>query len=122
MEQENGKPVLPSTVVKHLFTALSQGHPVDLSKVALASPPPTRSQWEALTDAEAAIKRSVVEEKVQMNELLVPFLPEAAIPFAERSAEDFAKLAPWYPLVDWYFGLRRAGIEPQFDSKRPRHV
>ena len=90
MSQENGKVVQPSTVSKHLFTALSQGRSLNLRKLAAAQPPPSRTQWEQLTDAEAAIGKSVVEENVNMTTLLEPVLPEAVVPWAERTEEQKA--------------------------------
>ncbi|KAL1520774.1 hypothetical protein AB1Y20_022339 [Prymnesium parvum] len=120
MQQESGKPVLTSTIVKHLLTACTHGHAVDLDRLSRTSATPSRAQWELLSNAEVSLGKSVVDENVGPIALLEPFLPEAAVPFAERTEAQTAKLQSWYPRVDWYLTLRRAGITPSFESKRAR--
>ena len=94
MTQESGKAIQASTVSKHLFTALSQGRPINLRKLAAAVPPPSRTQWAQLTDAEAAIGKDVVGENVLLTALLEPVLPEALVPWTDRTEEEKATVPP----------------------------
>jgi hypothetical protein len=55
MTQESGKPVKPSTVCGHLFTAWAAGWPMPLRPLAAAVPVPTQAEWEAMERAETTI-------------------------------------------------------------------
>ena len=62
------------------------------------------------------------DEKLNKTALLAAFMPEAEKPFAERTPQDSATLAKWFGLVDWFTGLRRVALAPNFgpDPKRRR--
>ena len=113
MQQPSGKPVQTSTVVGHVLTALTQGRPVDLGRLATFLPAPTLADWEALREAEDAAGVDVVaDDKVQMTALLKTFLPAASKEFGERTPADKATLDQWYGRCHWYMALRRVGYAP----------
>ena len=118
-----GKAIQASTVVGHIFSAVQAGKPVELQRLAVHAPPPSRDEWEQLGDAEARTGVDVVkDDKLNKTNLLAAFLPEAEKKFDERTERDKALLAHWFPLVDWYVSLRRVGHAPSFghDLKRQR--
>jgi hypothetical protein len=120
LTQESGKPIQPSTVTSHLMTALTQGRPMPLERlaqqaVAHGCAPPTESEWEQLTSAEAATAMDVVKtEKVLMTDLLKSFLPAAEKEFAARSEAEKAVLNVWYGKINWFMALRRIGMPLSF--------
>lgn len=120
LTQTSGKPIQPSTVLGHLLTALTHGRALDLSELVqqaavLGCAPPTRGEWEQLSEAAAAATIDVVKkEKVVHAELLNGFLPQAAKPVAQRTESDKAILGVWYPRVAWYIALRRIALDPSF--------
>jgi RecQ family ATP-dependent DNA helicase len=128
LSQPNGKPILPSTVVGHALTALTQGRPVDLHRVAGTSGGglPSLREWGMLRDAELSTGIDcVADERAGMKALLADFVPAATKPPDESTPEDKAALAPWYDKCKWFFALRRVGYDPADDSaehgaKRPR--
>lgn len=110
-------------MVGHIFSAVQAGKPVELQRLAVHAPPPSRDEWEQLADAEARTGVDVVkDDKLNKTNLLAAFLPEAEKKFDERTERDKALLAHWFPLVDWYVSLRRVGHAPSFghDLKRQR--
>mmetsp|Transcript_48635 Transcript_48635/g.95349 ORF Transcript_48635/g.95349 Transcript_48635/m.95349 type:complete len:109 (+) Transcript_48635:669-995(+) len=106
--------VKPATIVGHLHTAMLHGHSVDLARLALASPPPTRQQWEQMQEAAAVAKLDVVGTKEFFSkEFIKNIVGEEAPP------EDYY---PWYPLVTWWLTLQRTKIPVSFgtQAKRPK--
>ena len=122
LTQENGKPIQPSTVLNHLMSALLQGRPMELQRLAQQAAaaqcsPPSQEEWDMLTSAEAAAVVDVAKvEKVAQTDLLKAFLPEAEKPYAERTEVEKEKLAAWYPKCTWFMAMRRVGLTPSFEQ------
>lgn len=130
LTQENGKSIQPSTVLGHLLTALTQGRPLALDRLAHQAAaqnclPPTQSEWEQLASAEAGSAIDVAKtEKLIMTDLLKTFLPAAEKDFKERSDDEKAVIALWYGRLHWFTAMRRIGLQPSFAmggaAKKPR--
>ena len=123
IRQPNGKPVNTSTVVGHALTALTQGRPVDIQKLAGGGVPSVR-EWGLLRDAELSTGIDcVADAAAKMTDLLADFVPAAAKAAEDKTPEDKALLATWYDKVKWFFALRRVGYDPTdaaHAAKRPR--
>lgn len=127
MSPANGKPIQMNTVVGHVLDGLVQGRPVPLERLSQFIPPPTKSEWEQLQEAEAATGMSVVDDpnssglggsRFTMTEFLRPIMGDAFvdIPFADRTDDDKAKFGHWCEKLKWYMALRRVGYEPTFSE------
>lgn len=123
----NGKPIQMATVVSHVLDGLVQGRPVPLDRLAQFLPPPTKSEWEQLREAEDATGMSVVDDpntsgrggsKFTMTEFLRPIMGDAFVdtPYNERTEEDKALFGNWCNALKWYMALRRVGYEPTFSD------
>lgn len=123
----NGKPIQMATVVGHVLDGLVQGRPVPLDRLAQFMPPPSKSEWEQLQDAEAATGMSVVGDpntsgpgssKFTMTEFLRPIMGDAFVdtPYNERTEEDKEKFGHWCNSLKWYMALRRIDYQPTFSE------
>lgn len=124
---ENGKPIQMNTVIGHILDGLVQGRQVPLDRLATFLPPPTKSEWEQLENAEAATGMNVVGDpntsgpggsKFTMTEFLRPIMGDAFVdtPFNERAEEDKERFGHWCNAMKWYLALRRVGYEPTFSD------
>lgn len=127
MSPVNGKPIQMNTVVGHVLDGLVQGRPVPLDRLAQFIPPPTKSEWEHLREAEAATGMSVVDDpntcgpggnKFSLTEFLRPIMGDAFVdtPYTERTSEDKARFGHWCDKLKWYMALRRVNFEPTFSE------
>ena len=127
MSPANGKPIQMNTVVGHILDGLVLGRPVPLNRLAQFLPPPTKSEWQELKEAEATTGMSVVGDpntsglggsKFTLTEFLRPIMGDSFVdtPFTERTVEDKAKFGHWCDMMKWYMALRRVGYEPTFSE------
>lgn len=117
-------PAQTSTIIGHVFTALSHGRPVDLARLASQAGsemvPPTRAEWEQLAGAEAAKSMDCTsDEKFSMTACLAAFVPAAEKPFDQRTGGEKEALNAWFNKFNWYIALRRAQIQPTFSGAAP---
>jgi hypothetical protein len=115
--QSDGKPIQAATVVSHLLTALTNGHPLALKRVTEVSPLPTVAEWNLLALCESRTKidvcRNVNDSHFPMTEFLVPILGNAFAlkKISERTQDEKEKLSKYIKLVTWYIALRRIGYK-----------
>ncbi|EOD08626.1 hypothetical protein EMIHUDRAFT_438278 [Emiliania huxleyi CCMP1516] len=120
LTQVSGKAILPSTVSGHLLTALVQGRPVDLARLAQqvtaqGLAPPSEDEWDRLESAEAASGIDVVTTlKLVKTDMCKVFLPAAEKEWAERDDAEKAEVSYWYAKLDWYTAFRKVGLVPSF--------
>jgi hypothetical protein len=114
MTQPGGKPVLVSTVLGHLLQALTLGHPVDLARLAAADPTgvPSRAEWLAFDEAEAAEGVDVTTAEVALKPLARRVVGEAAFDAEPKSDAQRAHEAAWYQKLRWWSHLKAAGWAP----------
>eukprot|EP00547_Thalassionema_nitzschioides_P012746 CAMPEP_0194262828 /NCGR_PEP_ID=MMETSP0158-20130606/46739_1 /TAXON_ID=33649 /ORGANISM="Thalassionema nitzschioides, Strain L26-B" /LENGTH=1147 /DNA_ID=CAMNT_0039002989 /DNA_START=125 /DNA_END=3566 /DNA_ORIENTATION=- len=62
MSPLNGRPITVSTVIGHIFEGVLSGRPIDLSRLATLSTPPTKSEWDTLSRMEAETGICVTED------------------------------------------------------------
>ena len=128
MTQKSGKPIQVATVVGHILEALVQGRPVDMHRLSLAEPPPTKNEWQELVrcSVETGIDVSADPatsgtngEKFSMKDFLAPIMGKqfAAKDFKERTPEESAQYSKWCGALKWFLALRRVGVlQPSFGS------
>jgi len=123
LTQESGKAIQPLTVQGHLLSALVQGRPVDLERLAQQSaahggaPLPTQEEWERFESAEAASGQDIAAtEKLNLTDVLKVFVPAADKPFAERNEAEKAEFSAWFGKINWYASFRKIGFVPSFEG------
>ena len=124
MSPVNGRPIQVTTVVSHIFDGLMSGRPIDLKRLATIHPPPTREEWDALSNCEAENNTMDVTgnpktsgrdgETFRLTDFLEPIIPPKE--YADRTDEEHAIFGNWCKLLKWYMSLRRMGYNPTFTS------
>ena len=123
LTQESGKAIQHyPTVLGHLLTALVQGRPVDLARLAQRGAP-RRAAADAgrveRSRAQAASGQDIpTTEKHSMTDLLGVFLPAAEKPYAERSDAENSATRGWQ--VHWYAAFRRVQAARRSTAPRRR--
>jgi hypothetical protein len=97
--------------------ALLFAKPVDLRRLASASPPgavPSAAEWHALDEAEAAAGLVVTAsaEAFARKDLLRQLLPAADVDaeYGDKTEAQKAAEGVWYGKMDWWFHLKAAGF------------
>ena len=127
MTQKSGKPIQVATVAGHILDALVQGRPVDLHRLSLVQPPPTKIEWEELARCELETGMDVTADpatsgangdKFTLTDFLVPIMGNEFVlkDSKERTREESAKFSNWCNHLRWYLALRRVGYEPSFSN------
>eukprot|EP00929_Paragymnodinium_shiwhaense_P001356 TRINITY_DN101584_c0_g1_i1.p1 TRINITY_DN101584_c0_g1~~TRINITY_DN101584_c0_g1_i1.p1 ORF type:complete len:903 (-),score=223.70 TRINITY_DN101584_c0_g1_i1:336-3044(-) len=124
MQQPSGKPVQPSTVVGHLWTALSHGRALNLQLLFQQSEygAITEADWSQLGEATATVGANLDAADFKAKEVLGGILGADKVnrEAAEKNEADKAAEARWYDRIRLYAALKRVGFEPTLSAKRQR--
>jgi len=126
MTQASGRPIQVATVVGHLLDALEQGRALDLHRLSLVSPPPTKAEWEQLARCEVETCTNVTDDPATaaggecftMTNFLLPIMGKdfSSKDYKQRTPEESEKFSKWCKLLKYYLAFRRVGVEPSFGN------
>jgi len=125
MTQASGRPIQVATIIGHIIEAFVQGRGVDLHRLSLAEPPPSKSDWEELVRCSVETGMDVAgdpatsgpgSDRFAMKDLLVPIMGNAFAlkDFKERTSEETSKWNLWVGYLKWYLAFVRVGHAPSF--------
>jgi hypothetical protein len=125
MNPASGRPIQAKTVVGHVLDAILLGKSADLAPLATYMPPPTKSEWLQLEQAEVTTGMDVCGDPAtsgiggnafRLGDFLVPIVGEDLVhkAYKERSIAESAKYSHCLDNLTWYLVLRRIGLQPKF--------
>merc|ERR1719491_679017 len=119
MSQPSGKAIMPKTVIGHILTAFTFGHPVDLSKLVEQGDmePPCQSDWEKVEEAAATRNCHPDADDFGRKQVLGGILGDAVDKdYAMKTEEEKALEAKWYSLIDFWVVFKRVHLEVVFEE------
>jgi len=125
MTQSKGKTILPTTVAKHLLTALLHGRSVNLKQVAAVLKPPNEDDWKKIEEGAsiANIDPITMTQKVfKVQPLLQHILGNISDKlYYERTDEETNLINSWRNKIEWWSCIKRVDIPISFASKDLEH-
>lgn len=124
IQQAKGKPIQATTVASHLLTAIQQGRPVDLRRMATEcgtdSPLPDEAAWNKMEQAVAESGSDPQSPDFKAKDLLRGILGEAVDKeFGTKSDVEKSQESAWYGRIRWFEALKRGGFVPSFGEEEP---
>ena len=133
MTPTNGRPIQVATVVGHILDGITAGRSTNLSKVAVVNPPPLKSEWQKLEEAEARTGMDVTSDPktsgleggaFKMIDFLAPIMGDSfsSKSYDERTQKQKDSFSHWCNLLKWYLVLRRIEYQPHFETLRSEEI